>query len=146
MEPEVEVIQFRPPGPATTLRLPLVMAPPDMGEPQVIRTAADSLFISHTTAVLYREPLQQNFSWEYFYLTNNLTQQVICSHMKSLLQFEVSSFQLVIRYRKEVHQENGIYQQHVLMYFSQLLHMDSITPRNNTLCQHGCYIEFLTII
>ena len=58
MEPEVEVIQFRPPGPATTLRLPLVMAPPDMGEPQVIRTAADSVFISHTTAVLYREPLQ----------------------------------------------------------------------------------------
>ena len=35
MEPEVEVIQFRPPGPTTTLRLPLVLAPPDMEEPQV---------------------------------------------------------------------------------------------------------------
>ena len=35
MEPEVEVIQFRPPGPATTLRLPIVLAPPDMEEPQV---------------------------------------------------------------------------------------------------------------
>jgi len=31
----VEVIQFRPPGPATTLRLPIVLAPPDMEEPQV---------------------------------------------------------------------------------------------------------------
>ena len=35
MEPEVEVIQFRPPGPATTLRLPIVLAPPDMEETQV---------------------------------------------------------------------------------------------------------------
>ena len=53
MEPEVEVIQFRPPGPATTLRLPIVLAPPDMEEPQVSQYISISVWFGVSSALVY---------------------------------------------------------------------------------------------